>query len=201
MPSSAEVLCFFFSMLLLPSGAFRTLQRLRLARAAPRCYLSSPPDSLLSHPAAAGLLRDGDSSRGCGGCCGASPSSSAARSKLARRHLPLFNTSSLIDRIGRAVCETGVVPRKELFECFATATHIHTHWQRHYPEVRRVVDCCSGHGLLSWMLLLLHDEAEEATATATASATAIPPVTALCVDVRMPRLCSGYTSILDGCSI
>lgn len=101
---------------------------------------------LLQHPAAAGFL----------------PQTSSGQTKLARRHAPLFATHSalgdgttaeaaLFNRLGAACCEAGVVPKKELFECWATALHVH----RAFPSAGRVADLCSGHGLLAWMLLAL----------------------------------------------
>ena len=138
---------------------------------------------LLAHPAAAELQRPG----------------ALGRAKLGRRHLPLFAGASVLDRLGRAACEAGVVPRKELFECMAVAQLVHAR----FPGVARVVDLCSGHGLLSWMLLALADadaEAAAAAAAAVAAATAGREVvsnpaaaaaatvarTAVCVDVRLP---------------
>lgn len=103
---------------------------------------------------------------------GALAAHGTARRKLSRRHAADFGADgSLFDRIARACCETGVLPRKELFETWAVALRI----EAHFPGARRVADVGSGHGLLAWMLLLL-DSAPPSSR----------PRTAVCIDRRMP---------------
>ena len=62
-----------------------------------RCHSMMVHVNLRHHPAAKLLVKNG-------------------RAKLARRHLDLFAGNSLFDRVARVLCETGCVPRKELFE-------------------------------------------------------------------------------------
>lgn len=49
------------------------------------------------------------------------------------------------------VCQLGILPRKELYECWEVAKCVHSH----FPERRLIADLAAGHGLLAWMLLLL----------------------------------------------
>ena len=85
---------------------------------------------------------------------------------LQPRHVEEFNGNTLFDQFARAVCESNCVPRKELFETWATALHVHDF----FPEDWRFADLACGHGLLSWALLLLNMER-----------------TAICIDRRMPK--------------
>ena len=109
------------------------------------------------------------------------------RGKLTGKHAALFAGNTTFDRLGRALCETGVVPRKELFETWAAALLI----QKAFPSTRRIADLAAGHGLLSWCLLLLDDEARGAGAGAGnvgggAEASSAELRSAICVDRRMP---------------
>ena len=73
---------------------------------------------------------------------------------------------SLFDEFARAVCHTAVIPRKELFECWAMALYVHFHFPPS-PEddetaaegrrtyFRRVADMGCGQGLVSWAILFL----------------------------------------------
>lgn len=74
--------------------------------------------------------------------------------------------ANLFIRFARVVCMADCVVRKELFETWAMALHVHDH----FPDALRFADMASGHGLLSWALLLLNENR-----------------TAICVDVRMPK--------------
>ncbi|KAG8465236.1 hypothetical protein KFE25_012599 [Diacronema lutheri] len=96
----------------------------------------------------------------------------AARRKLTRHHASDFaDADTLFDRVARAVCESGALPRKELFEAWAVALRVHAH----FPRARRFADVASGHGLLAWMLLLLDSESHLGHTR-----------TAVCIDRRMP---------------
>lgn len=118
------------------------------------CFNDADPAALLRHPAMWDTAASG-----------------SARRKLSPRHAADFgDAGALFDQVAHAVCRTGVLPRKELFETWAVALRI----QAHFPEARRVADVASGHGLLAWMLLLL-DEMPPSQAR-----------TAVCVDRRMP---------------
>ncbi|CAJ1951214.1 unnamed protein product [Cylindrotheca closterium] len=74
--------------------------------------------------------------------------------------------ATLFLRFARVICKADCVVRKELFETWAMALHVHDH----FPDVLRFADMASGHGLLSWALLLLNENR-----------------TGICVDVRMPK--------------
>jgi hypothetical protein len=74
----------------------------------------------------------------------------SSRNRLNERLLPLFEGDSLFDRIARAVCRAGCLPRKELYEAWEVARRVHRRFRG-----GRVVDLASGHGLLAQILLLL----------------------------------------------
>ena len=72
----------------------------------------------------------------------------------------------LFDEFARTVCHTAMIPRKELFECWAMALYVHYHFppsfeddetssegQRRY--FKRVADMGCGQGLVSWAILFL----------------------------------------------
>jgi hypothetical protein len=83
--------------------------------------------------------------------------SAASRARLTRHDLPRFSGNTLCDRIGRAVCEAGCLPRKELYEAWETARRV-----RRLFRGGRVVDLGGGHGLLAHVMLLLDDTSPEA---------------------------------------
>jgi hypothetical protein len=83
----------------------------------------------------------------------------SSRNRLNERHLPLFPGDSLFDRIARAVCRAGCLPRKELYEAWEVARRVHRRFRG-----GRVVDLASGHGLLAQILLLMDREIPEALA-------------------------------------
>jgi hypothetical protein len=71
------------------------------------------------------------------------------------RHVSLFSSDSLFDRIARAVCRAGTLPRKELYESWETARRV----RRRYRG-GRVVDLACGHGLLAHIMLILDNGSE-----------------------------------------
>lgn len=83
----------------------------------------------------------------------------SSRNRLNERHLPLFPGETLFDRIARAVCRAGCLPRKELFEAWETARRVRRRFRS-----GRVVDLACGHGLLAQLLLLLDDSSPAALA-------------------------------------
>ena len=83
----------------------------------------------------------------------------SSRNRLNERLLPLFPGESLFDRIARAVCRAGCLPRKELYEAWEVARRVHRRFSG-----GRVVDLASGHGLLAQILLLLDRDVHEALA-------------------------------------
>ena len=88
-----------------------------------------------------------------------------AKQVLTERDLHHFGGDTLFDALGRAVCEAGCLPRKELFEAWAVAKRARRRLGR-----GPVVDLACGHGLAAWCLLLL-DPVEGP---------------AICVDRRLP---------------
>ena len=83
----------------------------------------------------------------------------SSRNRLNERHLPLFTGDSLFERIARAVCRAGCLPRKELYEAWEVARRVHRRFRG-----GRVVDLASGHGLLAQILLLMDRDIPEALA-------------------------------------
>ena len=92
-----------------------------------------------------------------------SPSSKA---RLTPRDLGRFASGSLFDRIARAVCGAGCLPRKELYEAWEVARRA-----RRLFRGGRVVDLAAGHGLLAHIMLILDDSSPSAVA----ADAAIPP--------------------------
>ena len=108
-----------------------------------------------------------------------SPSSTA---RLTDRDLGRFPSGTLFDRLARAVCHAGCLPRKELYEAWEMAKRV-----RRLFRGGRVVDLGAGHGLLAHAMLLLDDSSPSALAVDTA----LPPSTAKLHDALVdawPRL-------------
>ena len=63
----------------------------------------------------------------------------------------------MFDRIGRALCAAGCLPRKELYEAWEVARRVRRRFRG-----GRVVDLAGGHGLLAHVMLLLDDSSPEA---------------------------------------
>jgi len=76
----------------------------------------------------------------------------ASRARLTHHDLGRFPAETLFDRLARAVCEAGCLPRKELFEAWEMARRV-----RRLFRGGRVLDLGGGHGLLAQVLLLLDD--------------------------------------------
>lgn len=85
--------------------------------------------------------------------------SHGSRNRLTTRDLPRFPSESLFDRVARAVCRTGVLPRKELYEAWEVARRT----RRRYRG-GRVIDVACGHGLVAHLMLLLDDSSPTALA-------------------------------------
>lgn len=83
-----------------------------------------------------------------------SPSSKA---RLTERDLGRFPGTTLFDRLARAVCRAGCLPRKELYEAWEMARRI-----RRIFRGGRIVDLAAGHGLLGQVLLILDDSSPNA---------------------------------------
>ena len=80
-----------------------------------------------------------------------------AKDRLTHHDLGRFAGDTLFDRLGRAVCAAGVLPRKELYEAWEVARRL-----RRRVRGGRVVDVAGGHGLLAHVMLLLDDTSPEA---------------------------------------
>lgn len=91
-----------------------------------------------------------------------------SRNKLSPSHARHYPGDDLLDVLGRAICEVDCLPRKELHEAWEMATRVRA-WAGPAP---RVVDLCSGYGLLAQVILLLDPD---------------PRSTALAVDVKLPK--------------
>jgi hypothetical protein len=87
---------------------------------------------------------------------GFSPSS---RGRLTDRDLDRFPGGTLFDRLARAVCHAGCLPRKELYEAWEVARRT-----RRLFRGGRVVDLAAGHGLLAQVMLILDDSSAVALA-------------------------------------
>jgi hypothetical protein len=78
--------------------------------------------------------------------------SPSSRGRLTDRDLDRFPGSTLFDRVARAVCHAGCLPRKELYEAWEVARRV-----RRLFRGGRIVDLGGGHGLLAQALLILDD--------------------------------------------
>jgi len=78
--------------------------------------------------------------------------SPSSRGRLTDRDLDRFSGSTLFDRLARAVCHAGCLPRKELYEAWEVARRV-----RRLLRGGRIVDLGGGHGLLAQTLLILDD--------------------------------------------
>lgn len=85
--------------------------------------------------------------------------SHSSRARLTRYDLERFPGDTMVDRLGRAVCAAGCLPRKELYEAWEVARRT-----RRLFRGGRVVDLAAGHGLLAHVMLLLDDSSPAAVA-------------------------------------
>lgn len=92
--------------------------------------------------------------------------SPASKNRLTRHDLGRFTGDTVFDRVARALCEAGCLPRKELYESWEVARRV-----RRVFRGGRVTDLAGGHGLLAHALLLLDDSSP----------------TAIVVDPTMPK--------------
>ena len=83
----------------------------------------------------------------------------ASKARLTDHDLGRFPGDTLFDRIARAVCHAGCLPRKELYEAWEVARRV-----RRLFRGGRIVDLGAGHGLLAQILVILDDTSAEAVA-------------------------------------
>ncbi len=78
----------------------------------------------------------------------------------------------LFKELARVVCATGMLPQKELHECWQMATAVH----KAFPDSLHIADLAAGHGLLAWILVLIARSEES-------------PIqrTAVAVDIQRPK--------------
>lgn len=121
--------------------------------------------------------------------------SPASRNRLTAHDRDRFGSDSLFDRIGRAVCDAGCLPRKELYEAWEVARRT-----RRLFRGGRVVDVAGGHGLLAQILLLLDDSSPVALVVDPALPQSAAKIQAALVE-QWPRLAGRATfreAPLDG---
>jgi len=115
-----------------------------------------------------------------------------SRGRLTGHDLGRFPSNSLFDRIGRAACEAGCLPRKELYEAWEVARRT-----RRWFRGGRVIDLGAGHGLLAQIMLLLDDSSPHASAVDVA----IPASASRLHDALVrawPRLAARLTFVAGG---
>ncbi len=83
----------------------------------------------------------------------------SSKNRLTEKELVLFPGETLFDKVGRAVCQAGCLPRKELFEAWEVARRVRRRFRS-----GRVIDLACGHGLTAALLLLLDDTSQQALA-------------------------------------
>jgi SAM-dependent methyltransferase len=83
----------------------------------------------------------------------------SSKNRLTEKELFLFPKETLFDKVGRAICQAGCLPRKELFEAWEVARRVRRRFRG-----GRVIDLACGHGLTAVLLLLLDDSSPRALA-------------------------------------
>ncbi|MBU0987954.1 MAG: SAM-dependent methyltransferase [Proteobacteria bacterium] len=83
----------------------------------------------------------------------------SSKNRLTPRQQSFFSGNSLFDKIARAVCRAGTLPRKELYEAWEMAKRV----RRGYRG-GRIIDLACGHGLLAHIMLILDDSSKTAIA-------------------------------------
>lgn len=87
----------------------------------------------------------------------------SSKGRLTDRDQDRFPSGTLFDRLGRAVCHAGCLPRKELYEAWEVARRV-----RRLFRGGRIVDLAAGHGLLAHILMILDDSSPAALVVDTA---------------------------------
>lgn len=81
----------------------------------------------------------------------------SSKTRLTMRDVDRFPGETVFDRLARAVCAAGCLPRKELYESWETARRA-----RRLFRGGRVVDLGGGHGLLAHVMLVLDSSSPSA---------------------------------------
>jgi len=113
--------------------------------------------------------------------------SMSSKARLTERDLGRFSGSTLFERLARAVCLAGCLPRKELYEAWEMARRIRRRFRG-----GRIVDFAAGHGLLSHALLILDDSSPGALLVETAPPKSAARLHAVLVEA-WPRLAGRVT--------
>jgi len=114
--------------------------------------------------------------------------SMSSKARLTERDLGRFSGDTLFERVARAVCRAGCLPRKELYEAWEIARRIRRRFRG-----GRIVDLAAGHGLLAHVLLILDDSSSAALLVDTAPPKSAARVHAMLVEA-WPRLAGRITS-------
>jgi hypothetical protein len=117
--------------------------------------------------------------------------SPGSKNRLTEHDLGRFAGGTLFDRIGRAVCRAGCLPRKELYEAWETARRV-----RRVVRGGRVVDLGGGHGLVAFVLLVLDDSSPGAIVVDPA-VPASAAVIAAEMEGQWPRIAGRVTFVGD----
>ncbi len=83
----------------------------------------------------------------------------SSKNRLTPQQQILFPGNNLFNKIARAICRAGTLPRKELHESWEMAKRV----RRRYRG-GRVLDLACGHGLLAHIMLILDDSSKVAIA-------------------------------------
>lgn len=112
-----------------------------------------------------------------------------SKARLTEHDLPRFDGATLFDRIARAVCRAGCLPRKELYEAWEVARRT-----RRLFRGGRVVDLAGGHGLLASVMLLLDDSSPSAIVVDTTIPDSAAKLTSS-LESEWPRLAGRVTFV------
>ena len=118
--------------------------------------------------------------------------SRSSHARLTRHDEGRFPEDTLFDRIGRAVCEAGCLPRKELYEAWEVARRV-----RRLFRGGRIVDVGGGHGLLAHLMLLLDDTSPTALVIDPASPPSAAKVHAA-LTAAWPRVAQRVVFVKEG---
>lgn len=117
--------------------------------------------------------------------------SHGSRGRLTDRDLGRFPGDTLFDRLARAVCHAGCLPRKELYEAWEVARRT-----RRLFRGGRVIDLAAGHGVLAQVMLLLDNSSPRAVAVDRILPASSPRLHAA-LTAAWPRL-AGRISFVEG---